>query len=192
MAEINLLKTPGGESGIISKIPGLFVKLLVLAALGVVSYYGFLYYKGGKLTKQITETETNIAQIKAESLSLEGRNELLTRQGQLKEFITLTQGHNYVSKLLPELSKTFLKSAYLTNFSMTGDGKITMSVVVPTLVDLDKFLQVYNHPQVSQNFNNVRVGSFGKIQGATQSMYRVEVQMSFNPAVLKNGPVSGK
>lgn len=184
MAEINLLKTPSAGQSLMEKLPGIVIKLLAVLALAVLGYYGYLFVKVKSVNKQAGETQTAIAQSKNEALAMPGREEFLVRQAQLKEYGGLVASHDYISKLFPSLAKVTLKSAYYTSMNMTSDGKLTLTAMVPDLQSLDKFLQVFNQPEVSKNFNNVRTSGFSKQQTADGTAYTFQLLMDFNPALI--------
>ena len=184
MAEINLLKTSTPTTSLWENLSGWLVKILALLVILVIGYYVFLFFKVKSLNKQITDVQDNIQSAKAAALSMPGREEFLTRQAQVKEFATLTGAHVYYSKLLPALAKVTLKSAYYTNLSLTTQGKVSLQVVVPSLEDLDKYLQVFDQPDVVKNFFNVHMSGFSKTQDSSGKVYVFNVQMDFNPGIL--------
>ncbi|MBL8029782.1 MAG: hypothetical protein JNN11_00875 [Candidatus Doudnabacteria bacterium] len=187
MAEINLLKNPSGNASTWQTAASVLVKVLVFLAVGVVAYYVFLYFKLESAKDEVVMVENNIVENKKAALNMPGREELLSRQLQLKEFAAVTAGHAYYSKFLPALAKVTLKNAYFTNISLNNQGKMSMQAVVPTLLDLDKFLQVFNDPLVSSNFYNVRLGGFTKAEDQNGPVYTFNIQLDFNPAILAGG-----
>ena len=184
MAEINLLKTPGSDHSIWENASGWVVKILVVLALGVIGYYGYLFLKVKSTEKQIVEVTDSIVRSKTEALNMPGREEFMVRQAQAKEFTALSGSHVYFSKFLPALAKVTYKSAYYNNVNLTVQGKITMQVVVPTLAEVDKFLQVFDDPEISKNFFNVRLGGFTQVQDQTGPAYLFTIQMDYNPGIL--------
>jgi hypothetical protein len=188
MAEINLLKNPGTETSIWKNAAGWAVKFLVCLVAAVIGYYGYLFFKVKSVNNKITEIQNSIQQSKSESLTMKGREEFLTRQDQLKQFLTLSSSHLYFSKLLPVLAKVTLKTAYYSKVSVTPEGKMDMLVVVPTLEDLDKFLQVFDQPEVVKNFYNVHINGYNKSQDESGTVYTFNVQLDFNPGLLHGSP----
>jgi hypothetical protein len=184
MAEINLLKTPGSERNIFQDLSSWLVKILVVLALAVIGYYGYVFFKVKATTKEIGEIQQDIEKNKVEALSLPGRDEFLLRQSQLKDFAALTGAHIYYSKLIPALAKVTYKLANYSGINITTQGKISMQATVPSLADLDKFLQVFDDSEVSKNFYNVRVGGFSQIEVSEGKAYIFTVQMDYNPAIL--------
>lgn len=191
MAEINLLKTPGVAQNPWQSISTWVVRVLAVGALVVLVYYVYLFIQVGSANKKITQVQTDISKGKAAALSQIGRDELLIRQEQLKDFTDLSSGHAYYSSLLPALAKITLKNAYYTSISVSSDGKLNMQVVVPSLGDLDKFLQVFNQPEVVKNFYNLRMAGFSKAGDQTGTVYNFSVQMDFNRAILTTRSVAG-
>ncbi len=187
MAEINLLKNPSSGSNTWQTMASWVVKFLVLLVVAVIAYYVYLFFTLEKAKDEIVMVENSIVESKKAALNMPGREELLTRQLQLKEFTTLSGAHVYYSNLLPALAKVTLKTAYYTNISLNNQGKMSMQAVVPTLEELDKFLQVFNDPQVSSNFYNIRLGGFTKAQDQNGQVYTFNIQLDFNPAILAEG-----
>lgn len=184
MAEINLLKNPTSNHSPVQAISGIVVKLFAVLAVGIVVFYGYLILQVKSATKNIAQTEQDIITSKTAALAAPGREEFLSRQAQLKEFSNLVAAHAYYSKFLPAMAKVTLKSAYYSNITVGQQGKVTMNVVVPTLADLDKFLQVFNQPDINKDFQNVRLGGFSKTQDQSGLVYTFQVQMDFNPGIL--------
>lgn len=185
MAQINLLKQKSASQNFLEGLPALIVKLLVVVLIGVLVYYGWIYLKQRDVDGQIVELQERIAQSKQSVLENENRNELFTRQAQLQELDKLIEGHLYWSQLMPALANVTLKSANYSGLKILDDGEITLKVTVPDLVELDKFLQVFDLPSVNSKFSNVRIGSFHKVQDEDNTVLSFDVKMQYNPEILK-------
>jgi hypothetical protein len=59
---------------------------------------------------------------------------------------------------------------------------------VPSLEDLDKFLQIFDNPKFNENFTSVRVSALGKIKEDEKTTYRFDLRMKFNPQLIKLKP----
>ena|SRR3989344_3789535 len=185
MAQINLLKQsqPSGLSNL-----GIFPvlsKFALLFALLLVAYYGVVYFQIKSANKQIVTLTERIAEQEKELAEIPRRNEVLTRQAQALEQDKLVSSHAYWSQLLPELAKVTLKQANYLSFRAVTDGGLNLSVRVPSIAELDKFLQVFNSPQLNKYFSDVKIGGINKVQEETESYVRVEAQLKYDPGLLK-------
>lgn len=158
---------------------------MALVFIGVVGYYGWMFVRLGQIEKNIVTKQQDITNVKNEVTTIKNRGELYTRQAQLKSLDTLIEKHSYWSNIFPALAKSTFKKAAYSTMSLTNDGNVTISVVVPTLEDVDKFMQVFDQPEVMDNFSSLRVGSFHKAQDEDRVVYRFDVRFQFNPAVLQ-------
>lgn len=189
MAQINLLKQQKTIGrGSLSFLPGLFVKLLVLILAAVVAYYGWSIIKERQVKKETASLQKKVAENKAAAAQNPDRDELLTRQQQLLKLSTLLDNHVYWSQVMPELAKATLKTAHYNSLKVAGDNTLVLNVNVPNLSELDKFLQVFDLPEFSKNFSNIRVGAFHTSQNGDQTVINFEVKMAYNPALLKYNP----
>jgi hypothetical protein len=184
MAEINLLKVPTANQSSMESVWGIVAKILAAFVVVVVAYYGYLYFKIKSINEQITTAQAGIAKAKSDALNMPGRHQFLVRQSQLKEFLSLSGAHVYYSRLLPLLANVTLKTAHYSNFNVSGQGKLTLSVTVPDLKELDKYLQVFNNPEVNKNFYNVRLGGFSKSTTANGEAYNFQIEMDYNMSPL--------
>jgi hypothetical protein len=185
VAEINLLKQKSSGSSFASALPSLLAKLLILVALAAAAYYGWLFLEEKKAAASISNLQIEIASAKKDALSRPERYELLTRQGQLKELASLSGNYEYFTKLFKPLADNTLKRARYTGIKATEDGQVTLSAVVPSLVDLDKYFQLFNTSSFSANFTNVKVGGFYKIKEKDFEQYTFEIKMDFDPGMIK-------
>ena len=185
MAQINLLKQTSGSSGFWESFPAVLAKVLIAVLLLVGAYYGWLFWKSGQNIKQANQLQTKMASERDSALNLKQRNEVLTRQSQLKEFGGIVDKHIYWSNLLPVLASSTLQSANYSSIKASPDGTVNLTVTVPDLNELDKYLQVFDLPQYNQNFNNVRISTYHKVQSKTGSGLQFEVRFDFNPGIIK-------
>ncbi len=184
MAQINLLKQKTVSENLWETLPGIFLKLLLVVALGVLAYYAWLYIKINKVNAEITTIKEQNAKNLSTAFSLGQRDEVLSRQAQLKEFSSLVDKHVYWSHLLPEVAKVTLKTASYSSLRGVADGSMTLSVAVPSLNDLDKYLQVFDQPQFNKNFSDVKMGGFHKLVEEGTAMVKFDVQLKYNPNLL--------
>lgn len=185
MAQINLLKQKSTGSSLVEVLPTYLVWLFSVVLAGVLAYYGWLFYKMHSVSADISKTQDSITQTRNAIGQLKNTEELIARQQQLKALETLMDSHVYWSQLLPEIAKVTLKTASYSDLKMSSDGTVSLAVSVPTFEDFDKFLQVFDLPEVYANFNNVRVSSFNKIEGDNSTSIKFDVNMNFNQALLK-------
>lgn len=185
MAEINLLKQKGSSSSFITSLPGLVAKLLILGLIGLVGYYGWLFVDDNKTSNDLATAQAQIAQDQQQVSSVSDRQELYVRQQQLQQVNNLSTKHLYWSYLLPALAKVTFNSAAYSNIQATKDGDITVSVTVPDLESIDKFIQVFDLPEFTKNFNNLRMGAFHKSSDGDKTVYTFDAQFNFNPSLLK-------
>lgn len=186
MAQINLLKQSSTAPNLWVIVPKILVRLLLVVLVGILGYYGWLYFASKSVDKTILNTQNQIRADQQAALSVPGRDEVLTRQAQIKAFDDLVSQHVYWSQLFPRLAKsTFNKATYLSLKVGGADGVVTLNVNVNSLEDLDRYLQVFDLPEVSKYFNNVRVGAYHKIQGKGMTSYGFEVNMNYNSSIIQ-------
>ncbi|MEK7618352.1 MAG: hypothetical protein AAB410_04350 [Patescibacteria group bacterium] len=185
MAQINLLKQskPSEFNNL-----GFFSVLSKLALFGIfclLAYYGWLIYKHRATANQTSTLEAAIVSQKQELSEIKGRDEVLIRQAQVKEFDALVSGHVYWSQLMPELAKVTLKEASYLSFKAVDVGTISLAVQVPSIVELEKFLLVFNSPKINRYFTDLKVGGISRVQDEQESYVRVDVQFKYDPGLLK-------
>lgn len=185
MADINLLDNPSGASQIrqkgakwASRIVGLVLLLSLLA-------YGFLFYRSWSLNNKIEESQAKIDEYKADFKNNEQREELLTRQEQLKNANQLIEKHMYWSALLPELAKVTLTSAKYTTIQTNSEGILDLTITVPSYTEAEKYLQVFDLPEYNKNFSNVRVKSLTKTQQDDLLKTTLNIELTLSPELLK-------
>src|SRR5258708_27117170 len=136
----------------------------MVVGLATLLYYGWTIYQVKKANQEITDIQRQISDSSASIQNQQGKEELFTRQGQLKELDNIINKHVYWTQLMPELARVTLKTATYSNLTIGGDGTINLDAAVPTLADLDKFMQVFDLPVFNNNFSDVRIGSFHEEQ----------------------------
>lgn len=184
MPQINLLKQNQSSSGSLQLITSVVVKILVAGIVGLVVYYGYLVVKGGSEQKKAISLEQKIEDKRKLLAERPERNELFIRQQQIKELNTLIANHPYWSGLLPALAKVMLQTANVVSFKALQDGSISMTVTVPSVLDVERFLQVFDMAEFNKNFYNIRIGSLGRSQSGDKLVTSFDVRMNYNPALL--------
>jgi hypothetical protein len=191
VAQINLLKQSSTASNTWDNLPKILARLLIFVLIILVGYYAWLVIDTQSIASKTTSTQAEINLDKQKALSTAGRGEVLTRQLQLKDFQDLLAQHLYWSQLMPVIADATLKKATYSSLKVDGEGLLTLAVNVPTLEDLDKYLQVFDLPQVNKYFSNVRISSYRKVQGPNSTGIAFEVNMNYNKSVIKyNAPAA--
>ena len=185
MADINLLDNPSGASQIRQKGAKFASRIVGLVLLLSLFAYGFLFYRGWSLDNKIAESQTKIDEYKADFKNSDQREELLTRQEQLKNVDQLIDKHMYWSALLPELAKVTLTSAKYTSIQTNSDGILDLSVTFPSYTEAEKYLQVFDLPEYNKNFSNVRVKSLSKTQQDDLLKTTMNIELTLSPELLK-------
>jgi len=185
MPQINLLKQKTSSQVFLDYFPPLMVKILAVAVLVLVGVYVWKYVQARDLAKQIVEEQQAVSDTTQKAGSVPNRNEIYTRQAQLAAYNQLLGKHVYWSAVLPALAKSTLKGASYSSISMTNEGTLTLTVTVPSLDSIDQYLQVFDQPEIYQNFYNLRIGAFRKIETAGGESYQFDAQLDFNPALLE-------
>jgi hypothetical protein len=186
VAQINLLKQSSTGGDISKNIPKflIWVFLVILALL--LCYYGWLFSESKSMDNKIAAAETKINndnQTMAAPSS--GKDELLTRQQQLQILSGLISGHVYWSQIFKPLADATLKNASYSSLAVGAGQDLTLSVTVPTLEDLDKYMQIFNLPEFNQNFSNVDIGGFSKVQGKNTTSIQFQVKMQYDPKIIQ-------
>jgi hypothetical protein len=191
MAQINLLKQQnpyafsGGTFSIINKI------LILLIVLGV-GFYIWSYFKLKNLNQQIISQQTEIANKKNEFSNTPRSDEVITRQAQLKEHDNLISSHVYWSQLLPEIAKITMKGVSYLSLQTDSKNTLSLSLEVPNMLELDKFLQTLNSPLINKYFRDVKLGSISREQKDASEFLKVDVILSFNPTIIQYKPADNQ
>jgi hypothetical protein len=188
MPQINLLKQNTTDYSWVKMAVSIFVKLLFLAVLALVGYYGWLYYDSGKRDSKITELNNEVQKAKASIENSTEKGEIFVRQAQIKEQESLISNHVYWSNLFPVLASSTLQRAEYTSMRVTNEGEVALAVTLPDMEHLEKYLQVFDLPAYNAYFSNVRLMSFNRSQSADSSIkLKVDIKMQFDPSVLRYG-----
>jgi hypothetical protein len=186
VAQINLLKQNVSVGSQLQKdIPKFLVRLFLIILVGIIGYYGWLFFQAKSLDSQIAETNVKINSEQQSGLTEKNRNELMTRQQQLKSLNGLVASHSYWSQLFKPLADATLKNASYSNLQVSLDGGLSLSVAVPTLEDLDKYMQIFDLPQFNQNFSNVIIGGFTKVDSKNSTGVQFQAKMKFDPKLIQ-------
>ncbi len=186
MAEINLLNNDRSNSGINTDfIAVVFARILLLLVIVAAIVYGLLFFFNWRSNSKLETTNKEVQKLESEALSNKDRNELVTRQEQLTHLEKLVDDHVYWSYLLPELSRVTLKSAKYTRIEADKQGKLNLTVSLPSYSDMDKYLQIFDLPEYNQQFSNVRVVGIDTEQEESALLTSLQLQLTFNKAYLK-------
>lgn len=187
MPQINLLKQNNQVSNNAQGLYKVIVYILMALFVGLILYYGWLYFKSKDILKQIIATEAKITEEKKTVLNMDKRDEVLTRQQQVVALQSAINSHLYWSQLLPELARVTLKTASYTSLKAGLEGELILSATVPSLSELDKYLQVFDTAAFNKNFSNIRIGGFHKSQVVEggQTAVSFEVKMQYNPELIQ-------
>src|SRR6185503_8986060 len=109
MPQINLLKQTATKSPLPTGKISAWVMLLVL--VGSLGYYGFLFIQLKTANADITSLQSQISTDQQAAATIPNKNELFTRQLQLKSLDGLISKHVYWSQVLPSLAQVTLKTA---------------------------------------------------------------------------------
>jgi hypothetical protein len=186
MAEINLLGASEKPKGLsLSGLVPIANKGLAVLLLIILAYYGFLIYKGSKIVSDTEAVNVEIGELQNKLLNDPNRNELLTRQSQLKDLQRLAKNHFYWSILLKELPKMNLKTASLLNFTANGQAQASLVVAVPSYADLDKFMQVFDRPEVNKTFTDIKIKSVTKTEQESKLLIKAKIELKHRLDFIK-------
>lgn len=187
MADINLLGTDSHNSSSVNNgmLARLLARLMMLLLFLSVAAYAGLYLLNYLSKNNLETTNTKIEQLQTQALASKDRNELVTRQEQLKQLDVLVDKHLYWSSLLPELARVTLKSARYSEITATSDGKLELSVLLPSYGDIEKFMQIFDLPEYNKQFSNVRIVGIDNTQTGTTIETKLRLELTFNPALIK-------
>ncbi len=189
MAQINLLKQAVPEVNLWTSLPKIFAKVFLGVFILLVVYYGWLVMDSKQVAKKIIAVQVQIVDAKKEGLNMPHREEVLVRQQQLLAASQVVANHLYCTGLLPELAKVTYNKARYKSIRVGTDGLLTMTGTVPTLEDLDKYLQVFDLPAFNQHFSNIRIGGYTKIQSKdNNSNVDFDLLMNYDPGLIQYKP----
>ncbi len=189
MPQINLLKEKRSNPRALQPLIIGINFLLMAVVLGLIAYYGWMYFTVKSNTKNTVELQANIGKEKNAALKSPDRQQLLARQAQLKELEGIVAKHSYWSALLPSLAKVTLKEAQFMTVKIDTANLLNISVSVPNTESLDKFLQVFDLPEYNKNFYNLKIGSISNGQKEDKLLTKFDVRMNYNPELLKYSAV---
>lgn len=184
MPEINLLKPKSFQENFLQLSPKILARFLLVLLVAVVLYYAWLFFQVKTTAGEVVKVQQANLSSRGEAARTKSRDELLTRLSQLQEADKLISRHFYWSNLLPALARVTLKTASYSDLEAFSDGTVGLTVMVPNLGELDKFLQVFNSPKFNANFYNVKIGAFHKIQNGDTTAITFDVKLNFDPALL--------
>jgi hypothetical protein len=192
--QINLLKQNTSTNGlqVLASTPKIIVRLLLVVFLAVLAYYGWLFVQSGNITKQSADLQIKMNSEANDAKNVARRDELLTRQLQIQDLQGVVASHLYWSKIFAELARVTLKTASYDTMQITGDGSVSLSAQVPSLLDLDKYLQVFDLPDFNKYFSNVRVSQFSQTQNPTTGASGImfQLKMDYDPSLISYTPAS--
>lgn len=186
LTEINLLKH--SQPSFFQRFSPVAVlnRFLVAVLLGLVVFWAWLFFQGRNAKGTINRLEDQTTKQQQELSQNQWRDEVVTRQAQIKALDDLITNHLYWSQLLSELAKVTLKSAsYLSFQAESENNEINLAVSLPSMADLDKFLQAFDSTQLNRYFSDLKLGGVGKVASKGQNFIRVDIQLKFNPELLK-------
>jgi hypothetical protein len=191
MAQINLLKQTSTPYDFKETGPKILSKVFLVILAALVIYYAWLFFDSKSIDGKITQAQAQIASDQQKVTSIQGRDELLTRQLQIKNLQALIAAHVYWSQLFPELARVTLKTASYTTLKVGLSDDLTLGVTVPSLSDLDKYMQIFDLSQFNQNFSDIRINGFNKVQGVSSTAVQFQVSMTYNPSLIQYNAQSG-
>lgn len=188
MSDINLLDQESSISKIKNRSKQWLSKLVGLVLVLSLLLYGYLFYQGWNLEKKVSESETKIEEYRSDIQNNKKRQELITRQGQLKSANDLLDKHMYWSTLLPELARVTLTNAKYTNIEANTEGQLSLTVSLPSYSDAEKYLQIFDLPEYNKNFSNVKLLTLTKTQEDQQFKTVMRLELTLSPDFLKKQP----
>lgn len=191
MAQINLLKQTSTPYNFKGSGPKILVRVIFVVLVALVIYYIWLFISSKSIDDKIQQTQSQIKSEQQKALGLEGRDELLVRQQQIQSLQGLIAAHPYWSQLFPELARVTLKTASYSSLKVGLGDDLTLSVTVPSLEDLDKYMQIFDLSQFNQNFSDIRISGFTKVQSASSNAIQFQVNMTYGPSLIQYNAAAG-
>ncbi|MDE2311926.1 MAG: hypothetical protein KGJ93_02440 [Patescibacteria group bacterium] len=184
MAQINLLKQKSPSENLAGVLPKIIANVLVAAVLGLGVYYGWLWYRISQTEHAISSGQQALAKAAESVKDISGREEVYTRQAQLKQYNTLVAGHLYWSHLFPALAAATLKGSSYSSMRVTSEGTLQLSVTLSDLNAVDKYIQVFDQPQFNKYFSNLVVNGLKRTGIGPDSPYDLEARLTFDKSLL--------
>jgi len=187
MSQINLLSSERKSHQIPwYKFLRLLVKLSGLIMILELGAWGYLYYVERSIETKIFDTQNEIKTVSNTLANSKERKELVARQGQIKNYNTLVSAQSHWSSFLTDrLARVTLKTSRYVAVNGDSNGSLRLTVSVPTYADLDKFLQIFDVPDMNKVFSDIKVISLSKSQVGDKLDIRFEVSMKYRPEALK-------
>jgi hypothetical protein len=186
MADINLLSTTTQTSNTAEHSASLAVKILGGILILLLLFYGYTWLQMRRTQSALASVQTQMNRAQSEAINMKDRGQLITRQGQVQALDTLIKNHLYWSYLLPELARVTLRSASYSTIGADANGVLSLTVNLPSYAEADKYLQVFDLPQYSQQFSDVKVLSITKAQVGSTAQTQLKLQLKFNPEFIRN------
>lgn len=188
MAQINLLSTEKTKKQMPWQTVGQYLIWVLSAGLLVcIGVYAFLYFSIKNIDTKIFKTQNEIKDKSATLADSPKRKEVITRQGQLQVYANvLNRQPKWTTFLAQRLAPVTLKKARYVLIDAQDTGEMRLSVNVPGYADLDKFLQIFDDPNLNKVFTGIKVGSVAKSQAGDVLDLRFDVNMSFKPEAIKS------
>lgn len=183
MAQINLLKQPTSKTTL--ALPKVFVWVALFVFVGSVVYYAYLSVLIKKAKAETADFQLKIDSDKQEVLTIPQKDEIFTRQLQLKTLSGLIAKHIYWSQLFPKLASVTFNTATYSALRIGSDNSIVLSGIVPSIEDFDLYLQVFDQPDVYKYFNHVKISSFVKVQNKNTTSIKFEATIQYDPAIVQ-------
>lgn len=185
MAEINLLDSQTHSSAIKAQGKLWLLRIVTIVFFAALIGYALLFVFGWLANRSIASEKATIAEYQADIKSNKQRQELLTRQGQLKNVNQLLASHKYWSPVLPELARVTLTSAKYTAITADVKGELELTVTTPSYEEAEKFLQVFDLPEYNKQFSNVKVMALTKAQVGDSLQTTMRLRLTLDPSFLK-------
>ncbi len=185
MAEINLLDNQAPSSVIKAQGKLWLVRLITtLFALVVLVYVALLIF-GWVTSRSIDQAKETVAKYQADFKNNKDREEVITRQGQLKNANQLIAGHRYWSPVLPELARVTLTSATYSSITVDVKDGLDLTVNTPSYEEAEKYLQVFDLPEYNKQFSNVKLLTLTKSEGNNKIQTTMRLHLTVNPSLYK-------
>ena len=191
MAQINLLKQSTQTHSFIDNTPKILARIFLVVLSLLIIYYLWLFFSSKSIDSQTAKATAKINADTQSALNMKNRDEVLTRQQQVKSLAGLISSHVYWSQLFPELARVTLKTASYSSLKVGLNNDLGLTVTVPSLADLDKYMQIFNLASFNQNFSEIRIGGFNKIQGVNSNSVQFQVLMKYSPGLIQYKPGAG-
>jgi hypothetical protein len=184
LAEINLLKQ-NSRGNFYLNAPKFLIWFFLAVLIIIFAYYGWLFFESKSIDNKMAAAEAKISNDNTTVKNTTGSGELFTRQQQIQNLSKLIAAHPYWSQLFKPLADATLKNASYSSLAVGAGNDLNLDVMVPTLEDLDKYTQIFNLPQFYNNFSDVRISGFSKVQDKNSTGIKFEVKMQYNPKIIQ-------